>query len=33
LSHEEVTESTKQAMARMKAVVLGFWKEVSREGI
>jgi purine-nucleoside phosphorylase len=33
LSHEEVTESTKNAMARMKAVVLGFWKEVSREGI
>lgn len=33
LSHEEVTESTRNAMARMKAVVLGFWKEVSREGI
>lgn len=33
LSHEEVTESTKQAMARMKAVLLAFWKEVAREGI
>jgi purine-nucleoside phosphorylase len=33
LSHEEVTEATKQAMQRMKQVVLNFWKEVSREGI
>lgn len=33
LSHEEVTEATRQAMARMKAIVLNFWKEVAREGI
>lgn len=33
LSHEEVTEATRNAMSRMKAVVLGFWKEVGREGI
>ena len=33
LSHEEVTESTRQAMARMKALVLAFWKEIAREGI
>lgn len=33
LSHEEVTEATRNAMARMKAVVLHFWKEISREGI
>lgn len=33
LSHEEVTEATKHAMARMKGVVLAFWKEVAREGI
>lgn len=33
LSHEEVTEATKQAMSRMKQVVLNFWKEVARERI
>lgn len=33
LSHEEVTEATRNAMARMKGVVLAFWKEVAREGI
>lgn len=33
LSHEEVTEATRNAMSRMKTVVLGFWKELSREGI
>ena len=33
LSHEEVTEATRNAMARMKSIVLGFWKEVAREGI
>lgn len=33
LSHEEVTEATKNAMSRMKAVLLGFWKELAREGI
>ena len=33
LSHEEVTEATRQAMARMKSLVLGFWKEIAREGI
>lgn len=33
LSHEEVTETTKRAMARMKNVVLQFWKEVAREGL
>jgi purine-nucleoside phosphorylase len=33
LSHEEVTEATRHAMARMKGVVLAFWKEVAREGI
>ncbi len=33
LSHEEVTEATRNAMARMKTVVLNFWKEVAREGI
>lgn len=33
LSHEEVTEATKGAMSRMKSVLLGFWKELAREGI
>lgn len=33
LSHDEVTEATRQAMQRMKQVVLNFWAEVSREGI
>lgn len=33
LSHEEVTEATRNAMARMKGVVLAFWKEVAREGV
>lgn len=33
LSHEEVTESTKQAMSRMKSVLLNFWKELAREGV
>lgn len=33
LSHEEVTEATRNAMQRMKQVVLNFWKEVAREGI
>lgn len=33
LSHEEVTEATKNAMARMKGVLLAFWKELAREGI
>ncbi|MCZ7591346.1 MAG: purine-nucleoside phosphorylase [Kiritimatiellae bacterium] len=33
LSHEEVTETTKLSMQRMKQVVLNFWKEVAREGI
>lgn len=33
LSHEEVTEATRNAMARMKTVVLNFWKELAREGI
>lgn len=33
LSHEEVTEATKNAMQRMKQILLNFWKEVAREGI
>ncbi len=33
LSHEEVTDATRKAMARMKQVVLNFWKEVARERI
>lgn len=33
LSHEEVTEATRNAMARMKTIVLNFWKEIAREGI
>jgi purine-nucleoside phosphorylase len=33
LSHEEVTQATRNAMARMKRVVLNFWREVAREGI
>ncbi len=33
LSHEEVTESTRQAMSRMKSVLLNFWKELAREGV
>ncbi len=30
LSHEEVTDTTKASMARMKSVVLAFWKELGR---
>lgn len=33
LSHEEVTETTRRAMGRMKTVVLNFWREVAREGL
>ncbi len=33
LSHEEVTEATRNAMSRMKRIVLNFWREVAREGI
>jgi purine-nucleoside phosphorylase len=32
LSHEEVTESTRNAMSRMKSVLLGFWKELAHAG-
>ncbi|MCS6771494.1 MAG: purine-nucleoside phosphorylase [Kiritimatiellae bacterium] len=33
LSHEEVTEATRNSMKRMKQVVLNFWNEVAREGL
>ncbi len=33
LSHEEVTETTRVSMERMKKVLLSFVKEVAREGI
>ena len=33
LTHEEVTETTRQTMRRMKSVVSNFWKEIAREGI
>ncbi len=33
LSHEEVTEATRKAMARMKQVVLNFWKELAHESL
>ena len=31
LSHEEVTDTTKRSMVRMKAVLLSYWKELARE--
>lgn len=33
LSHEEVTETTRLSMARMKAVLLAFWKELAHEAL
>jgi purine-nucleoside phosphorylase len=33
LSHEEVTDTTKSTMPRMKAVIAQFWKELAREGV
>jgi purine-nucleoside phosphorylase len=33
LSHEEVTETTRRSMARMKAVLLSYWGELAREKI
>ena len=31
LSHEEVTDTTAKSMARMKALLLAYWKELARE--
>lgn len=30
LSHEEVTETSKQTMPKMKSMIAGFWKEMSK---